>query len=73
MKDIKMSAKVIQDFNDKTRVNEDGSYYKWEKNEIIDNMPRVRFEELQSKGYVEEYKGKTKNEIPQQKNNSEWN
>ena len=72
MKDIKMSAKVIQDFNDKTKIV-DGEPYKWEKNEIINDMSRVRFEELQSKGYVEEYKGKTKNEIPQQKNNSEWN
>lgn len=72
MKDIKMSAKVIQDFNDKTKIV-NGEPYKWEKNEIINDMSRIRFEELQSKGYVEEYKGKTKNEIPQQKNNSEWN
>ena len=72
MKDIKINAKVIQDFNDKTKIV-NGEPYKWEKNEIIDNMPRERFEELQSKGYVEEYKGKTKNEIPQQKNSSEWN
>lgn len=72
MKDIKINAKVIQDFNDKTKIV-NGEPYKWEKNEIIDNMPRERFEELQSKGYVEEYKGKTKNEIPQPKNDSEWN
>ena len=72
MKDIKISAKVIQDFNDKTKIV-NGEPYKWEKNEIINDMPRTRFEELQSKGYVEEYKGKTKNEILQQKNNSEWN
>lgn len=72
MKDIKISAKVIQDFNDKTKIV-NGEPYKWEKNEIINDMSRTRFEELQSKGYVEEYKGKTKNEIPQQKNNSEWN
>lgn len=72
MRDIKISAKVIQNFNDKTKIV-NGEPYKWEKNEIIDNMSRERFEELQSKGYVEEYKGKTKNEISQQKNNSEWN
>ena len=72
MRDIKISAKVIQDFNDKTKIV-NGEPYKWEKNEIINDMPRERFEELQSKGYVEEYKGKTKNEISQQKNNSEWN
>ena len=72
MKDIKISAKVIQDFNDKTKIV-NGEPYKWEKNEIINDMSRTRFEELQNKGYVEEYKGKTKNEIPQQKNNSEWN
>ena len=72
MKDIKINAKVIQDFNDKTKIV-NGEPYKWEKDEIISNMPRERFEELQSKGYVEEYKGKTKNEIPQQKNSSEWN
>ncbi len=72
MKDIKISAKVIQNFNDKTKIV-NGEPYKWEKNEIINDMPRARFEELQSKGFVEEYKGKTKNEIPQQKNSSEWN
>lgn len=72
MRDIKINAKVIQDFNDKTKIV-NGEPYKWEKNEIIDNMPRERFEELQSKGYVEEYKGKTKNEISQPKNDSEWN
>lgn len=73
MKNYKINAKVLVNFNDKTKPNEDGSFYTWEKGEVIENMPRERFEELESKGYVEEFKGKAKNEIQEQKNNSEWN
>lgn len=68
MKDIKINARVIENFNDKTRKNEDGSYYKWEQNEVIKDMPRERFEELQSKGYVEEDKSFTS----KNKDEREW-
>lgn len=67
MKDIKYNARVIQNFNDKTKLNEDGEPYLREKNEIIKDMDRARFQELQSLGYVEEVKGKS---IEEPKN--EW-
>ena len=57
MKEIKYNAKVIQDFNDKNKIDpKTGYFYKWEKNEIIKDMDRERFEELKAKGFVEEEK-----------------
>lgn len=67
MKNFKVNAKVLVDFNDKTKLNENGEPYKWEKNEIIKDMERERFEELKAKGYVEEA-----NEISQSKDNNKW-
>ena len=65
MREIKINAKVIQDFNDKTKLNENNEPYKWEKNEVIKDMTRERFEELKSKGYVIE-------EVEKKKEKNEW-
>lgn len=65
MKDIKINAKVIENFNDKTKIV-NGNPYTWEKGEIIHDIPRERFEELQSKGFVIEDKTK------EDKKKSEW-
>lgn len=69
MLDYKVNAKVIENFNDKTKLDENGEPYLREKNEIIKDMDRARFEELQSKGYVIEDKS-----FKDKKNNkeSEW-
>lgn len=56
MKSFKVNAKVIKNFNDKTKLDENNEPYKWEKDEVIKDMPRERFEELQALGYVEEDK-----------------
>lgn len=66
MKSFKVNAKVIVDFNDKTKIV-DGEPYKWEKDEVIKDMDRERFEELKAKGYVEEA-----NEVSQSKNIDKW-
>ena len=66
MKSFKVNAKVLVNFNDKTKIV-DGEPYTWEKGEVIKDMDRERFEELQAKGYVEEA-----NEVSQSKNIDKW-
>ena len=56
MKSFKVNAKVLVNFNDKTKLDENNEPYKWEKDEVIKDMPRERFEELEAFGYVEEDK-----------------
>lgn len=65
MKSFKVNAKVIKNFNDSTKLV-DGEPYKWEKDEVIKDMPRERFEKLQALGYVEEDKSFTS------KSKEEW-
>ena len=66
MKSFKVNAKVLVNFNDKTKIV-DGEPYTWEKDEVIKDMDRERFEELKAKGYVEEA-----NEVSQSKNIDKW-
>lgn len=66
MKNFKVNAKVLVNFNDKTKIV-DGEPYTWEKDEVIKDMDRERFEELKAKGYVEEA-----NEVSQSKNIDKW-
>lgn len=68
MKSFKVNAKVLVNFNDKTKLDENNEPYKWEKDEIIKDMPRDRFELLQSLGYVEEDKSFTS----KSKEDKEW-
>lgn len=65
MKNFKVNAKVIENFNDSTKIV-DGEPYKWEKDEVIKDMPRERFEKLQALGYVVEDKSFTS------KSKEEW-
>ena len=67
MKNFKVNAKVLVDFNDKEKLDNNGNPYKWEKDEIIKEMDRERFEELKAKGYVEEAK-----EVLQSKDKVKW-
>jgi hypothetical protein len=71
MKDFKVNAKVLVNFNDKTKVDMNGNLYMWEKDEIIKDMPRQRFEELSAKGLVTEDKTSFK-EKENKKNKVEW-
>lgn len=66
MKSFKVNAKVIKNFNDSTKLNENNEPYKWEKDEVIKDMPRERFEKLQALGYVVEDKSFTS------KSKEEW-
>ena len=68
MKSFKVNAKVLVNFNDKTKLDENNEPYKWEKDEVIKDMPRERFEELESLGYVEEDKSFTS----KSKEDKEW-
>ena len=68
MKSFKVNAKVLVGFNDKTKLDENNEPYKWEKDEVIKDMPRDRFEELESLGYVEEDKSFTS----KSKEDKEW-
>lgn len=68
MKSFKVNAKVLVNFNDKTKLDENNEPYKWEKDEVIKDMPRDRFEELESLGYVEEDKSFTS----KSKEDKEW-
>lgn len=56
MKNFKVNAKVIENFNDKKNLDKDGNPTLMEVGEVIENMDRERFEELESLGYVEEDK-----------------
>lgn len=57
MKDIRINAKVIKDFNDSQTIDKDTNEpMACKVNDIIENMPRGRFNQLKSMGYVEEYK-----------------
>ena len=66
MKNFKVNAKVLVNFNDKTKIV-DGEPYAWEKDEVIKDMDRNRFEELKAKGYVKEA-----NEVSQSKDSNKW-
>ena len=68
MKSFKVNAKVLVNFNDKTKLDENNEPYKWEKDEVIKDMPRERFELLESLGYVEEDKSFTS----KSKEDKEW-
>ena len=70
MKNFNVTARVKVGFNDKTKLNENTEPYKWEEDEIIKDMPRDRFELLQSLGYVEE--DKTFKDTKKNKENKEW-
>lgn len=56
MKSFKVNAIVKENFNDKTNLDENGQPTLMEVGEVIKDMPRDRFEELQALGYVEEDK-----------------
>ena len=66
MLEYKVNAKVIKNFNDKTKLV-NGEPYLREVNEIIKDMDRSRFEELKAKGFVIENKDKE-----DKKKTSEW-
>lgn len=70
MKNFNVTARVKVGFNDKTKLNENNEPYKWEVDEVIKDMPRDRFELLQSLGYVEE--DKTFKDTKKNKENKEW-
>ena len=70
MKNFNVTARVKVGFNDKTKLDENNEPQKWEEDEIIKDMPRDRFEELESLGYVEE--DKTFKDTKKNKDKKEW-
>lgn len=73
MKENKINAIVINNFNDKTKMI-NGLPYQYKKDDIIENMDKNRFEELNSMGYVKEYNKyevkKINEQVQKQKNNN---